>query len=107
MSESQSQIPMPEELKVEEQKPTVDVAIAAEALDVLYMVAAKKNIYIAYPKYVQDVLLAQLDKCGNNGKELKMFTIITLNGFVFKGWALFDKGELKSCSLRVSRVRCL
>jgi len=101
-----SQTPKPEKPKVEEQKPAVDSVIAAEALDLLYLVAAKKNIYISYPKYVQDVLLAQLEKCGNNDKELKIFTIITLNGFVFKGWAIFDKGEFKAGSLSVSKVHC-
>jgi len=104
MSESQSQT---SKSKPKELKPVVDSTIAVEALDTLYLIAAKKNIYIAHPRYVQEVVLAQLDKCKNNDKELKMFTIITVAGLVFKGWALFDNGEYKAGSLSVSRVRCL
>jgi len=69
-----------------------DVVAVEEALDLLWSAAKGKRIYIGYPKTKQDVVLAKVDETANKGFKLQVFVIVTVLGYVFKGWVL-RKGD--------------
>jgi len=78
-----------------------DRIAAEEALDLLWSAAKGKRVYVGYPKTVQDVVLAKVEETTNKGFKLQVFVIVTVLGFIYKGWVLWKNDTIENARIEL------